>query len=122
MYINQALSRAVQISPRKLATINEGRERTWAEFKARISSLAAGFNSLGLRKNDRIAILALNSDYYLESFFASSWGGFAIVPVNIRLAPPEIAFLLDDAEIDWMIVDDTFAPMVEAIRAKMERK
>ena len=70
MYINQALSRAVQISPRKLATINEGRERTWAEFKVRISSLAAGFNSLGLRKNDRIAILALNSDYYLESFFA----------------------------------------------------
>jgi len=121
MYIDQALSRAVQISPGKLATVNEGRERTWVEFKNRISRLAAGFRNLGIKKNDRIAILALNSDYYLEAFFASSWGGFAIVPVNIRLAPPEIAFLLDDAEIDWMIVDDTFAPMVEEIREKMER-
>ena len=92
--ITQMLRRAVQINPTGPATICEGRARNWREFEARVARLAGAMTELGYSAGDRIGILALNSDRYLEYFFAMAWGGFVFVPINTRLAPPEIVFWL----------------------------
>lgn len=61
-------------------------------------------------------MLMLNSDRYFESFYAIPWAGSMVLPANIRLAPPELIEVFNDAGIEVLIVDDTFAAMLPAIR------
>jgi acyl-CoA synthetase (AMP-forming)/AMP-acid ligase II len=67
----------------------------------------------------RIGILALNSDRYLEYFFAMARGGFVFVPINTRLAPPEVLFWLTDSDCGALFVDDTFLPMLTQLRRQL---
>lgn len=119
MYLTQCVKRAAQVSGKKTATTFGTRSHTWNEFKQRIGSLAAGLQHLGLSSGDRIAILALNSDRYLELFFAVPWAGAVVVPINIRLAAPEILFTLNDSETEILVIDDAFAPLLPALEGKM---
>src|ERR1700716_1998991 len=73
--ITQLLRRAVQTRADGTAAEHDGRKRTWAEFEARVTALAGAMADLGFRPGDRIGILALNSDRYLEYFFAMARGG-----------------------------------------------
>lgn len=70
MYVTQGLRRAAQVKPEGAATVFGDRRRTWRETEGRVARLAGGLERLGLSKGDRAAILALNSDRYLEFLFA----------------------------------------------------
>lgn len=119
MYITQTLRRAVQIRANSVATICGNRRQTWTQFEQRIARLGSALKSLGVGAEDRVAVLALNSDRYVEYFYAVAWIGAASNPVNIRLAPPEIAYTLDDSASAVLFVDDTFAKMLPALRPLM---
>lgn len=114
MYITQGLKRAVQINRNGIATIDGTRQRTWAEFAERVAKLAGVFKALDLSEGGRVAILALNSDRYLEYFFAVPWAGGIVVPLNIRLSPPELVYMLNDSGAEILIVDDAFQAMLPA--------
>jgi long-chain acyl-CoA synthetase len=120
MYITQGLKRAVQLNGHSIATVNGERKRTWAEFGERVTKLAGAFVELGLNPGERVAILSLNSDRYLEYYYAVPWAGGAIVPLNIRLAPPELIYMLNDSEAKFLIVDDTFQAMLPAFADKLK--
>ena len=115
--ITQFLRRAVQTRPEGVATEFEGRTQTWREFEIRASRLAGALGRLGCVPGDRIGMLALNCDRYLEYFFACAWGGFVFVPINTRLAPPEIAFWLADSGCSALMIDDAFLPILDEFRA-----
>ena len=74
-----------------------GRAPDLARIRDARCGLAGALAALGFKPGDRIGMLALNSDRYLEFFFAMAWGGFVFVPINTRLAPPEIEFWLTDS-------------------------
>lgn len=112
MQLTQALTRAVQIRHRFTATIYNDRQRTWAEIGERVPRLAAALRSQGLKPGDRLAVLALNSDNYVELFFAAAWANLVIVPLNTRWAVPENIYSLRDADCAGLVVDDGFAPQV----------
>jgi acyl-CoA synthetase (AMP-forming)/AMP-acid ligase II len=61
---------------------------------------------------DRVAMLALNADRYLEFFYGTWWGGGAVNPCNIRWSAAEVAYSLDDCDSRILIVDDQFKAMV----------
>jgi long-chain acyl-CoA synthetase len=113
--ISQFVRRAVQTGADKVATICAGRQRTWREFDERIKRLAGAMHGLGFKPGDRIGILSLNSDRYLESLFGLSLGGFVFVPINTRLAPPEIVFWLADSGCAALFVDDAFVPVLSKV-------
>jgi long-chain acyl-CoA synthetase len=110
--ITQLARRAVQIRRSKPATVFGDRTRTWAEFDERMRRLAGAMHGLGLKAGDRIGILALNSDRYLECLFGLSHGGFVFVPINTRLAVPEVVYWLADSGCAALLVDDAFAAVV----------
>jgi long-chain acyl-CoA synthetase len=87
----------------------------WREARNRIARLAAGLQSIGCGEGDRVAILGLNSHRYFECIFAAPWAGGVMVPINIRLAPPEVAHCLNDAGASILFVDETFLPTVSKI-------
>jgi long-chain acyl-CoA synthetase len=113
--ITQFLRRALQVNRSGTATIFGQRTQHWAAFATRTAKLAGALTRLGFQPGDRIGILALNSDRYLESFFGLAWGGFVFVPINTRLAPPEIVFWLTDSGCTGLLVDDTFIPILPAV-------
>ncbi len=116
MYLTQGLKRAVQINGNRLATQDHDRKRTWSESLNRISKLAGAMQSLEFKDNDRSAILSLNSDRYFESMYAAVWAGGIFVPINTRLAPPEIAFWINDSESSIIFVDENFSEVVEDLK------
>ena len=117
--ITQLLRRALQIAPRRIAAEHLGRTRSWTELGERVARLAGALADFGLRPGDRIGVWALNSDRYLECLFAGFWGGFVVVPINTRLAPPEAAFWLADSECVGLLVDEHFAEVAAALRPQL---
>jgi len=119
MQIPQMVKRNAVIMPHRPASVFSGRQRSWRQFEERIARLAGGLHARDIGPEDRVAMLALNSDRYLEYFFATNWAGAAFVPVNIRLAPPEVEYWLADSASKMLLVDDTFLPVLEHLEGKL---
>lgn len=115
MHILNALNRATKNFPDNPAVVDGDIRLSWAEFGQRHQKLSAGLAGLGLNKGDRAATLMLNSFRYLELFFSLPAIGGIIVPLNTRLSPDEIAYILNDSEAVALFVDETFAPLVEKV-------
>ncbi|MDT7707684.1 MAG: fatty-acyl-CoA synthase [Pseudonocardiales bacterium] len=91
---------------------------TWAQTHERITRLAAVLSSHGVGAGDRVAVMGLNSVPSIESMAAVLRLGAICVPVNFRLVADEVAYALTDSGAVAVLVDDTFAPVVEAARAQ----
>jgi long-chain acyl-CoA synthetase len=115
--LTSCLTRAAQIRGRQVATVYQGRRRTYAEVMDRTPRAAAVLRGLGLERGDRVAVLALNSDTYLELFFAVAWAGLVLVPLNTRWAVAENVYALADAQCEVLLVDDAFVGQVAALQA-----
>jgi long-chain acyl-CoA synthetase len=89
-------------------------------MKDRVSRLAAGLKDLGIGTGDRVAILALNSHRYMESIFAIASCGAVVVPLNTRLAPPEIQFMLEDGGVRAVFADDDFIALTQSLQQELE--
>jgi len=90
--------------------------RTHAERVARLCHALA--HRLGVARGDRFAVLALNGHCYLELWHAAFMGAGVINPLNLRLAPKELAYILADSQSRVVFTDATFAPLVAAARAE----
>src|SRR5271155_418081 len=109
------LHRAVLFDRKGVATLFEDRTRTWAEVADRVARLTSALESLGVGKGDRVAILMLNQDRYLELYLAIAWAGAVVAPLNIRWTATENQDCLTDCRPKLLFVDAAFAKMGEAI-------
>ncbi|WP_425327768.1 long-chain-fatty-acid--CoA ligase [Pseudomonas nitroreducens] len=121
MYLTHSLHRSLQQTPEGIVTVFGERRRTFREFAERVARLAGAMQALGVQAGDRVSMLALNSDRYLEYILATWWAGAVLNPVNIRWAVPEIVYSLDDCDTAVLFVDERFLPLVEGIRASARR-
>src|SRR6266446_8590476 len=103
--LTQGLRRAVQTKPHGPATACASRRRTWQQTADRVARVAGAISALGVHRGDRVAILALNSDRYFELMYALPWIGAAMVPLNTRLAAPEIEYILADSGAVVLFID-----------------
>ena len=117
--LTQGLRRAVQIKPNGPATAFASRRRTWAQTEDRVARVAGALSALGVHRGDRVAILALNSDRYLELMYAIPWIGAAMVPINTRLAAPEIEYILADSGAVALFIDGAMAHHLSTLDGKM---
>jgi long-chain acyl-CoA synthetase len=113
--ITHGLRRALQVNPDGLAVVCGDRRRTWREVGARAARLAGAIGSLGAQAGDRVAILSMNSDRYLELYLAAGWAGAVIVPLNIRWSPLENEDAMRDCRAGILFVDKAFAPVAATL-------
>jgi acyl-CoA synthetase (AMP-forming)/AMP-acid ligase II len=114
------IERVARLNPNGTGTRFEGREFSWAETRQRVARLAGGLAGLGLAAGDRVGILSLNSDRYLESIFAIPWAGFCIVPLNTRWALPENHYAVTDSGSRVLLFDDAFAEQSSELLAAID--
>ena len=99
-----------------VAWIFAGRETTYGRFDRLTDQVAHGLAGLGIGPGKHFAQLAKNDDTFFELLFAASKGGSVMVPVNWRLAPPEIAYIINDCAAEVLFVGAEFVDVVEAVR------
>jgi fatty-acyl-CoA synthase len=115
-------SRASRLYGNKVGVIDGDRRFTYAEFDERTNRLANGLLDLGLDRGDRVALLGYNSYPLLEGYFGVLAAGGILLPMNIRLTPGEIAFILNDSGSTFLFVDVDFAQVIREIWPSLDRK
>jgi fatty-acyl-CoA synthase len=101
------ISRHAHQMPDAVMLRYEGRSTTWLELHERIGTLAAALRRRGVGFGDRVAIMMSNRPEFLETMFAANALGAIAVPINFRLTPAEIGFILADSGAVLLVVDET---------------
>ncbi|MBN2126126.1 MAG: long-chain fatty acid--CoA ligase [Deltaproteobacteria bacterium] len=92
---------------------------TYRALNLRSNSVAHYLVERGIRKGDRVAVMLNNCNEFLETYFAAAKTGAILVPLNCRLAPPELQYQLNDSGSRLLIFHDDFSEKVEGIRSKI---
>ena len=102
-----------------IAVIFEGRKTTYAELDRRANQVANGLVAAGVQPGKRIALLAKNIDLFYELLYGASKVGAVLTPVNFRLAPPEVAYVLNDAQAPLLLVGEDYYDLIDGIRVEL---
>ena len=107
-----------KLTPDGIAMWFEGRETTFRQLDERASQIANGLIDAGVTPGERVAFLGKNMDVYYEILFGVVKARGAMTGVNNRLAPPEIAYVVNDSEASVLFVSRDYFDAVDAIRAE----
>ena len=117
MDLSDLIDRTAAFAPDKPAIHFAGATLTYAALARRIAAAARALRSqLGVGRGDRVAILSLNHPDYLVLLYACARLGAMLVPLNWRLAVPEQVFILSDASVKALVVEQGFAAVVEPLK------
>ncbi|WP_333619695.1 long-chain-fatty-acid--CoA ligase [Dietzia sp.] len=94
-----------------------GQDTSWAQLDANVESFADALVRRGVEPGDRVLIMALNCTEFVETVLGANRIGAIAVPINFRLTPPEIAYLVGDCTPKVVVTDALLAPLVPAIAA-----
>ena len=109
------LNRHALMTPDATAIRFTGRTITWAELKDRVDRLASALHRRGVAAGDRVMILMLNRPEFVEACMAANRLGAIAVPVNFRLTPPELAYLVENCGAAVLITEPMLAPVAAAV-------
>src|SRR3990172_4474989 len=107
-----ALARAAKLFASRPAILDREGDMTWSQYVDRIARAPRALHGLGLRSGDRFGIISHNSFRHAELINAGYWLGAVPVPLNFRLANPEIRYILDDADCRLLAIEDRFAQLL----------
>lgn len=105
--------------PSALAIRFGERDLSWRQLDRGTDALAAALASRGLGESDRIGILLGNCPEYIETAIAAWKLGAVVVPLNVRYAPPEAAFVIDDAGCSLLLTDAVLAPTLAEVAGRV---
>jgi long-chain acyl-CoA synthetase len=120
MSIVEGLKKSARESPRKLASICGSTRLAFQEMDERVNRLSSALSGLGITRGDRVAILSLNCHRFFELYYGVPQLGAIVVPINFRLQPPEIKYIVDHSGARIIAVDPALAPLIEAVRSQLE--
>lgn len=107
---------AEQQFPHKTAIVCGDHRFTYAQLAGRVSRLAGAIRKAKVRPGDRVAYLSSNCHRLLEAYYGVLEAGAVLLPLNIRLAPPELAFILNDSGAKLLFLEKQFLPIVDSFR------
>lgn len=110
---------AVQQYPRKTALVCGEHRFTYKEFGERAARLAGAVRALGVQAGDRVAFLSLNCHRLLEAYYGVPEAGAVLLPLNVRLAPQELVYVLNDAGAKVLFLEKEFLGVVESLRREV---
>jgi len=92
---------------------------TYGDFYKRSRKLASALQKAGLQRGDRVATLSWNTYAHLEAYFGVPVAGGVLHPLNLRLHPSDIAYIINHAQDRFLIVDDVLLKLYEAVKEQV---
>jgi fatty-acyl-CoA synthase len=102
--------------PQRTAVVCGDQRFTYAQFFDRTARQAGALRSLGIKSGERVAFLGANCHRLLEGYYGVVEAGGILLPLNIRLASQELAYILNDSEAGVLFFEEQFIPLVESFR------
>ncbi|WP_242910864.1 long-chain-fatty-acid--CoA ligase [Actinomadura terrae] len=118
--LTDVLRERAELHPDRVALITGDVRCTYGDFDRRADRVAAALAASGVGHGDRVAILDKNSLEYAEQLFGAARAGAVQVPVNYRLAPDEVAYIVNDARAKALIVGPEFVAVLDAVAGRLE--
>ncbi len=120
--IGELLTKRSFLTPDREGLVCEKVRRTYKELNEKANRLANTMKSLGVGYGDRVALLALNEPEYYDMYFGLGKIGAILVPINYRLAGPEIQFILSDCSAKVFVFGKEYKEIVDSIRKEIPSK
>ena len=117
MNIGEWITKRAIIQPDKPFLTEKNKTCNNLQFNERVNKTAHTIGHLGVTKGDRVALLMSNCSEFLEIFFACAKTGAIMVPLNLRLAVPELLYILQDSQPGALIYSSEFADKVREIKS-----
>lgn len=117
------LTKRALLSPNHEAYVDSstGLRLTFTELNARANRLANAFVDAGVNKGERVGLLLMNSPEFMEAYFALAKIGAVVVPLNWRLVPDELEFILKDSGTTRLIFGEDFMDTVAELNSRGEK-
>ena len=114
--VGEMLALHARLFPNKIGAADLERSMTFRLWYGRACRLANALSGIGLAKGDRLCALGYNCVEWLEIYVAAALAGVLAVPINFRLAGPEVRFIVENCEARALIVQDELVGIIESIR------
>jgi len=105
--------------PNRTAIVCGDQRFTYAQFAERTARLGGALRDIGIQPGDRVAYLSANCHRLLEGYYGVLEAGGVLLPLNIRLAPQELAYILNDSEATVLLLEEQFIPLVESFKKEL---
>ncbi|MFQ5879850.1 MAG: AMP-binding protein, partial [Dehalococcoidia bacterium] len=115
----QFYRRAAGLFGAKVGVVDGDRRFTYREFGQRVERLAGALRRLGLAAGDRVSFMTYNTHHLLEAYYGVPSASGVLNPINIRLAPQEIAYIVGHAASRVLFFHSEFAPLVQQLRPQL---
>ena len=114
-----AVATHARLTPHRLAVRDSLLSLTWAQWHERTLRLAAALRGMGLKQGDRVGVVAYNRLEWMEIYVAMAQAGLVVVPLNFRLAPSEMAYILEHAEVSAVMAGAEFCAALQSIHSQL---
>lgn len=111
--------RAEALFANKIGVIDGDKQFTYAQFGGRTHRLANGLRKLGLAKGDRVSFITYNTHQLLEAYYGVIEAEGILNPINVRLTPQDIGYILNHSGSKYLFYHKDFTPLVQAIRPSL---
>src|SRR5437870_710969 len=112
----RCMHRAVDLYGQKIGVVCGNQRFTYAQFGERSERLATALEAWGLRPGERVAYLSFNNHQLLEGYYGVIQARGVIMPLNVRLTPPELIAILNHSGARLLLFENDFAPLVSELR------
>ncbi|MFC2046756.1 class I adenylate-forming enzyme family protein [Chloroflexota bacterium] len=113
------LNIATAICPDKTAITFEGKRYTFSQLNERVNKLSKALSNLGVNKDDRVALLQVNCNQCVETYFAVAKLGAIYVPLNFRAKGDELTYMLNSSETNTLVFGERYVDLVNSISPKL---
>jgi fatty-acyl-CoA synthase len=122
MLAGDVVRERARLTPDKLAVVvvETGQRLTYGQLDERVERTACFLRAAGIRRGDRVGLLAANRVEYLDLFFAAGRAGFILVPLGTRLTAHELGFIVRDAGVAALVYAGEFSPTIATLRGDVD--
>jgi fatty-acyl-CoA synthase len=117
--LNRLSSHAKPIDGNRTAVAYRDKRVSYFELHSLSNRLANKFSEFGIKKGDRVACLLYNCSEFWEIYFACAKVGAILVPLNFRLAAPELEFAINDSDPKILIFGESFKEVIAELESKI---
>ena len=119
MNTTEFLTVTAAIVPDRVALVFDDKRITYGELASRVARLANAMSELGVGSGDRVAVMQVNCNEHIESYFACATLDAVFVPVNFRARAEELSFMLNDSGTKAIIAGQRYHDMINTIRPEL---
>ena len=121
LLIKQLLHTPIATAPDQEIVYRDRHRYRYRDLNERLGRLASGLHGLGVQQGSTVAVMEWESHRFLECYFAIPMYGAVLQTVNVRLAPEQILFTLQDTAAEVLLFNRDFLPLVESLRPRLDK-